>query len=140
MTGTATNLVPWRLFQNEENRFFKDRRLRADGSIIRAQAMIGTDGSTVRAGLCKTCALRAPTSFSGRINGIRAENEVLINNKDSVGHSCEIATLQQRQARFKSQCIGLPIFRSCNYRTARNREMQDGLLINLHEFSHGSII
>ena len=119
--------------------------MRADGFIIRAQATIRTDGFIVRAGFretcalraptsflvrvyvragfAKTCALRAPTSFSARINGIRAENEVLVNNKDSVGRSCEIATLQQRQARFKSQCIGLPIFRSCNYRTTRNREM-----------------
>jgi len=97
--------------------------LRADGLIIRAQATIGTDEFPVRAGFGNTCALRAPTSFSAMINGIRAENEVLVNNKDSVGRSCEIATLQQRQARFKSQCIGLPIFRSCNYRTTRNREM-----------------
>jgi hypothetical protein len=51
------------LFQNEENGFLKDRRLHADGFIIRAQAMIRTDGFFVRAGFANTCALRAPTSF-----------------------------------------------------------------------------
>jgi len=57
--------------------FFKDRRLRADGFIIRAQATIGTDGFTVRAGFGKTCALRAPTSFLVRIHTVRTRNEVL---------------------------------------------------------------
>jgi hypothetical protein len=52
--------------------------LRADGFIIRAQATIRTDGFFVRAGLGNTCALRAPTSFSVRIDGIRTENEVLL--------------------------------------------------------------
>jgi hypothetical protein len=51
------------LFQNEENWFFKDRRLRADGFIIRAQATIRTDGFFVRAGFANTCALCAPTPF-----------------------------------------------------------------------------
>jgi len=51
--------------------------LHADGFIIRAQAAIRTDGFIVRAGFGKTCALRAPTSFSARIDSIRAENEVL---------------------------------------------------------------
>jgi hypothetical protein len=37
------------LFQNDENRFPKDRRLREDGSIILAQSMIRTDGFIVRA-------------------------------------------------------------------------------------------
>jgi hypothetical protein len=46
---------------NRENGFIKDRRLRADGFIIRAQAMIRTDGFFVRAGLASACALRAPT-------------------------------------------------------------------------------
>jgi hypothetical protein len=54
--------------QNEEHVFPKDRRLRADGLIFRAQATIRTDGFFVRAGLANicalpdnTCALRAPT-------------------------------------------------------------------------------
>jgi len=77
--------------------------LRADGFIIRAQAAIGTDGFTVRAGFGKTCARRAPTAFSARINGIRAENAVLVNSRNLVGfyprssishgwlfHPCEI--------------------------------------------------
>jgi len=37
--------------------------LRADGFIIRAQATIGTDGFTVRAGFGNTCALRARLAF-----------------------------------------------------------------------------
>jgi hypothetical protein len=65
------------LFQNGENGFSKDRCLRADGFIIRAQATIRTDGISVRAGFGNTCALRAPTSFSVRIHTIRTENEVL---------------------------------------------------------------
>jgi len=51
--------------------------LRADGFIIRAQATIGTDGFSVRAGFANTCALRAPTAFLARIHAIRARNEVL---------------------------------------------------------------
>jgi len=51
--------------------------LRADGFIFRAQAAIRTDGFIVRAGFANTCALRAPTSFPARIDGIRAGNEVL---------------------------------------------------------------
>jgi hypothetical protein len=64
------------LFQDEEDGFFRDRRLRADGLIIGAQATICTDGFSVRAGLANTCALRAPTPFSVRIHAIRTENEV----------------------------------------------------------------
>jgi hypothetical protein len=37
----------------------KDRRLRADGFIIRAQATIGTDGFFVRAGFANSCAAHA---------------------------------------------------------------------------------
>ncbi len=33
----------------------------------------------------RTCALRAPTAFSARINGIRAENAVTVNSRDLVG-------------------------------------------------------
>jgi hypothetical protein len=51
------------LFQNEENGLLNDRRLRADGFIIRAQAAIRTDGFFVRAGFANSCALRAPTPF-----------------------------------------------------------------------------
>jgi len=64
-------------FKTRRNGFFKDRRLRADGPIIRAQATIRTDGFSVRAGLANTCALRAPTSVSVRIHTIRTETEVL---------------------------------------------------------------
>jgi hypothetical protein len=32
-----------------------------------------------------SCALRAPTAFSARINGIRAVNTVLVNSKDGIG-------------------------------------------------------
>jgi len=39
----------------------------------------------------RTCALRAPTVFSARIKGIRAENAVSVNNKESVGFLCKIA-------------------------------------------------
>jgi hypothetical protein len=59
--------------------------LRADGLIIRAQAAIRTDGFTVRAGFAKTCALRAPTSFSARIYTIRTENEVF--RIDRIAHA-----------------------------------------------------
>jgi hypothetical protein len=38
---------------NEETGFPKDRRLRADGFIIRAQATIRTDGFFVRAGFAR---------------------------------------------------------------------------------------
>jgi hypothetical protein len=69
------------LFQNEENGFFIDRRLRADSLIIRAQATIRTDGFFVRAGFANTCALRAPTSFFVRIHIIRTKNEVLQGNR-----------------------------------------------------------
>jgi len=55
-------MLPKHLFQNWVG-FLKDRRLRADGFIIRAQATIRTDGFSVRAGLSNTCALRAPTSL-----------------------------------------------------------------------------
>jgi hypothetical protein len=55
--------------------------LRADGFIIRAQAMIRTDGFFVRAGFANTCALRAPTSFFVRIHTIRMKNEVLQGNR-----------------------------------------------------------
>jgi len=44
--------------------------------------MIGTDGFGVRAGFGNTCALRARTVFSARINGIRTENTVSVNGKD----------------------------------------------------------
>jgi hypothetical protein len=37
-----------------KNGFLKDRRLRADGLIIRAQATIRTDGFSVRAGFANT--------------------------------------------------------------------------------------
>jgi len=69
-------MLPKHLFQNWVG-FLNDRRLRADGLIIRAQATIRTDGFSVRAGLANTCALRAPTLFSVRIHTIRTENEVL---------------------------------------------------------------
>jgi len=39
----------------------------------------------------QTCALRAPTVFSARIKGIRAENTVLINNKNDSGVLYKIA-------------------------------------------------
>jgi len=49
--------------------------------------------SVINAVACRnqTCALRAPTAFSARINGIRAENAVMVNHKDSVGFLYEIA-------------------------------------------------
>jgi hypothetical protein len=64
-------------FQNEGNGFIHDRRFRADGFIIRAQATIRTDGFFVRAGFAKTCALRAPTLFLVRTHTIRTKNKVL---------------------------------------------------------------
>jgi hypothetical protein len=57
----------------------KDRRLRADGFIIRAQATIRTNSFSVRAGFANTCALRAPTPFVVRIHTIRTTNGVLQN-------------------------------------------------------------
>jgi hypothetical protein len=78
----------------------QDHQLCTDGFIIRAQLMIRADGIRPRnfaaprqlrhdpgQALCqvKTCALRAPTSFSARINTIRTESEVLINGKDGPG-------------------------------------------------------
>jgi hypothetical protein len=48
--------------QNHEHGLPKDRRLRADGLIIRAQAAIRTDRIFVRAAFANPCALRAPTS------------------------------------------------------------------------------
>jgi hypothetical protein len=57
--------------------FNKDRCLRADSFIIRAQATIRTDGFIVRAGFRKTCALRAPTSYLVRINTIRTSTRLL---------------------------------------------------------------
>jgi hypothetical protein len=59
--------------KNERNGFSKDRRLRADGFIIRARATIRTDGFFVRAGFRKTCALRAPTVFSLRMKSASAK-------------------------------------------------------------------
>jgi hypothetical protein len=67
--------------QNTENGLPKDRRLRADGFIIRAQAAIRTDGFFVRAGFANICALRAPTSFFARIHTIRTKNGVLQVNR-----------------------------------------------------------
>ena len=60
------------------------------GFVRRAGASIY---SVINAVACRnqTCALRAPTAFSARINGIRAENAVMVNHKDSVGFLYEIA-------------------------------------------------
>jgi len=71
------------MFQNEEIRFIKDRRLRTDGFIIRAQATIRTGGFSVRAGLANTCALRAPTPLVVRIHTIRTTSGVLQGNRIS---------------------------------------------------------
>jgi hypothetical protein len=68
-------------FQNEGNGFFNDRRLRADGFIIRVQATIRTDGFFVRAGSAKTCALRAPTLLLVRIQTIRTKSKVIEVNR-----------------------------------------------------------
>jgi hypothetical protein len=46
--GEAPTDATKSVFQNDENGLPKDRRLRADGFIIRAQATIHTDGFTVR--------------------------------------------------------------------------------------------
>src|SRR3989304_2485614 len=69
-------MLPKHLFQNWVG-FLNDRRLRADGFIIRAQAAIRTDGFSVRAGLSNTGALRAPPSLVVRIQLIRKRSEVL---------------------------------------------------------------
>jgi hypothetical protein len=67
------------LFQNDENGFPKDRRLREDGFIILAQATIRTDGFFVRAGFANNCALRAPTpsKFYGYTPSVKFERGFL---------------------------------------------------------------
>src|SRR5450830_1612796 len=82
-----------------KNGFFKDRRLRADGLIIRAQATIRTDGFSVRAGLANTCALRAPTSLSVRIHAIRTESEVLEINRIAHALTAPKAKVETRSKR-----------------------------------------
>jgi len=72
-------------FKLRESVFHKDRRLHADGFIIRMQATIRTDGLTVRAGFSKSCALRAPTVISVRIKNIRTENTVMNKIKGGLG-------------------------------------------------------
>jgi hypothetical protein len=74
-------------FRNEEGGFFKDRCLRADGFIIRAQATICTDGfSSVQ-----VFERRANRVFCTDEKRIRTENAVLVNTKRNA------AALQQRR-------------------------------------------
>jgi hypothetical protein len=51
------------VLNKDKNGLPNDRRLCADGFIIRAQATIRTDGLFVRAGFAETCAGRAATSY-----------------------------------------------------------------------------
>jgi hypothetical protein len=66
----------------------QDRRLRADGFIIRAQAAIRADGFSSaqlgHEGREKACALRAPTAPSARTKGVRAENAVMGKTKQGL--------------------------------------------------------
>jgi len=66
------------------------------------------------------CALRAPTTFSGRIKDIRPENAVIVNTKRSAG-----GVIQDRRWRMDGFFIRAPsAIRADGFSSAQHRTLQ----------------